>query len=239
MLAAQRESLILGLAATAGALDCWSYFGLGHVFIANMTGNTVMLGYSLATRDWRHAVAAGIAVFSYMAGVFGGAFLSRPIRRFVREAPQGAILWPTRVTALLALQLLLVVAAALAASRLRPSQATLAAYGLICLGAVAVGLQSAAMYSLKLPGVVTTYITGTWTTIAHGMAQLLDGEERGRLKSAGLKRLSLQLAVVAVYCCAAAASGLALRSFGPAAQGWLPAALLACVTGASLAWARD
>ena len=238
MLATQREALILGLAATAGSLDSWSYFGLGHIFIANMTGNTVMLGYSFATRDWHHTFAAGAAIFSYTEGVFVGAFLSRPIRRLVRQAPQGAILWPTRVTVILILQLLLVIAAALAASLLRPAQDTPSAYGLVCLGAVAVGLQSAAMYSLQLPGVVTTYITGTWTTIAHGVAQLLDGEERGRLKAVGFKRLGLQLAVVTVYCCAAAVSGLILRTFGHNALGWLPAALLACVTGASLAWAR-
>jgi uncharacterized membrane protein YoaK (UPF0700 family) len=232
----QREVLIAGLAAVAGALDSWAYFSLGHLFIANMTGNTVMLGYSAATRDWSHAAAAGSAIASYALGVFLGALLSRPVRRLVQQAPAGAVLWPPRITAMLCLELLVIVVAATLTVLLRPVQSSAQAYALVSVGAVAIGLQSAAMYSLKLPGVVTTYITGTWTTIAHGLAQLLDGEDRGKLKLAGLKRLTLQSSVVTVYCASAAASGLMLRAFGRNALGWLPVTLLAIVVSLSVVW---
>jgi uncharacterized membrane protein YoaK (UPF0700 family) len=232
----QREVLVAGLAAVAGALDSWAYFSLGHLFIANMTGNTVMLGFAAATRDWSHAAAAGSAIASYALGVFLGALLSRPVRHLVKRAPAGAILWPPRITAMLCLELMVIVVAATLTALLRPVQSSVQAYALVSAGAVAIGLQSAAMYSLKLPGVVTTYITGTWTTIAHGLAQLLDGGERGKLELAGLKRLSLQTSVVAVYCASAAASGLMLRAFGRNALGWLPVALLTIVTALSLVW---
>jgi len=42
-----RDVRLLVLAASAGSADAWSYFGLGHAFVANMTGNTVMLGLAV------------------------------------------------------------------------------------------------------------------------------------------------------------------------------------------------
>jgi uncharacterized membrane protein YoaK (UPF0700 family) len=57
-----REShLLLALAFAAGSIDALSYLGLGRVFTANMTGNTVLLGVAVATgtsADTLRAVAA-------------------------------------------------------------------------------------------------------------------------------------------------------------------------------------
>ena len=38
--------------------------------------------------------------------------------------------------------------------------------------ALAIGMQSGAMVQLNIPGIVTTYITGTWTTMLSGMVRL-------------------------------------------------------------------
>jgi hypothetical protein len=54
-LIAARDGLVLVLAGTAGCVDAISYLGLGHVFTANMTGNTVLLGVSLGQLQWRAA----------------------------------------------------------------------------------------------------------------------------------------------------------------------------------------
>lgn len=43
----ERDALLLMLAIAAGSADGWSYFGLGHAFVANMTGNTVLLGIAV------------------------------------------------------------------------------------------------------------------------------------------------------------------------------------------------
>src|SRR5580704_12648879 len=43
--------LVLSLATltvVSGVVDAVSYFGLGHVFTANMTGNVVLIGFALA-----------------------------------------------------------------------------------------------------------------------------------------------------------------------------------------------
>jgi uncharacterized membrane protein YoaK (UPF0700 family) len=43
----RRDSLVLLLVWAAGSVDAVGFFGLNHVFTANMTGNTVLLGLSL------------------------------------------------------------------------------------------------------------------------------------------------------------------------------------------------
>jgi hypothetical protein len=40
--------LLLTLTVVTGLVDAVSYLGLGHVFVANMTGNVVFLGFALA-----------------------------------------------------------------------------------------------------------------------------------------------------------------------------------------------
>lgn len=44
------------LAVVAAATDALSYLGLGKVFPANMTGNTVLLGIGIAEGDWGAAL---------------------------------------------------------------------------------------------------------------------------------------------------------------------------------------
>ena len=40
--------LLVGLTAVTGLVDAFSYLVLGHVFVANMTGNVVFLAFALA-----------------------------------------------------------------------------------------------------------------------------------------------------------------------------------------------
>ena len=47
MASVERDVRLLMLAASAGSADGWSYFGFGHAFVANMTGNTVLLGLAV------------------------------------------------------------------------------------------------------------------------------------------------------------------------------------------------
>ena len=52
--AARRDLLLLGLTWAAGFVDAVSYLGLGNVFTANMTGNTMLLGIALVEETiWR------------------------------------------------------------------------------------------------------------------------------------------------------------------------------------------
>jgi uncharacterized membrane protein YoaK (UPF0700 family) len=40
--------LLIGMTLVTGLVDAFSYLVLGHVFVANMTGNVVLLGFALA-----------------------------------------------------------------------------------------------------------------------------------------------------------------------------------------------
>jgi uncharacterized membrane protein YoaK (UPF0700 family) len=39
--------------------------------------------------------------------------------------------------------------------------------------ALAIGIQSGAMLQLRIPGIVTTYITGTWTQLMRGLTRFV------------------------------------------------------------------
>ncbi len=244
MRAAQRNILLLGLAAASGSLDCWSYFGLAHTFIANMTGNTVLLGFALANAQWARAAGTGAAILGYFSGVVAGARLARPVRRAVQAhqggAGTGEVLWPKRLAALLSLEWLLLFIAVLAEAAHTPVVNSMPAHSLVCLCAVAVGVQSAAITALQVQGVATTYITGTWTTVAVGLAELFDreGSKAGK-QSHGARipnGLRLELSVLLIYLAAAAGSGLCLRAGGRTLMGLPPLALLLGVIAAGLAW---
>ena len=111
--AAARDAVALLLAFTAGCVDAISYLGLGHVFTANMTGNTVLLGLSLAQAQWPAALRSLAALAGYLAGVAGGALL---IRHTTRPA-----LWPSMVTIICACELLLLAAVTVVGALLSPA----------------------------------------------------------------------------------------------------------------------
>ncbi len=56
------------LCLTAGFVDAFAYGDLGHVFTANMTGNTVFLGMSLASHAWARAETSAGAVGAFCMG---------------------------------------------------------------------------------------------------------------------------------------------------------------------------
>jgi uncharacterized membrane protein YoaK (UPF0700 family) len=66
--AAIRNVLLLLLACVAGSVDAVSYVGLGHVFTANMTGNTVLLGLALGQAEHGAVVRSGLALVGFLAG---------------------------------------------------------------------------------------------------------------------------------------------------------------------------
>ena len=234
MRTAWRDGLVLLLAAAGAGMDAWSYFGLGHVFVANMTGNTVLLGFSAASGVWAKVASSAIALTSYVGGVFLGALLARPVRRAVNAHTAGESPWPKRLTGILALECLMVLSAMAVSLLKHPHEGGTAARGVIAVVACAVGLQSAAMNAIQLPGIVTTYITGTWTTLVAGVVQLVDGEQIGTQRTAWEQRLLLQGAVLLVYCGAALLNGLVDRLTGARFLGVMPAAVLLLVVAGGL-----
>jgi uncharacterized membrane protein YoaK (UPF0700 family) len=153
-----REVLLVALTTSAGAVDAISYLALGKLFSAFQTGNIVFLGFKLAGA----AGPSTLRVIAALAGFALGAFLGA---RIVAPTAVGGAVWPQRVTVALA-------AGAVAQAVFcivwlavdgRPSSG--AGDALIAISAVAMGLQTASVFSLGLRAIFTTAATATWTAL--------------------------------------------------------------------------
>ncbi|MGW2221326.1 YoaK family protein [Nonomuraea sp. NPDC001684] len=189
---------MLALALAAGAVDALSFLALGQVFTANMTGNVVLLGLALGTGDTSHVIRSGIALTTFCLGLaigftlLGGATppgRAPPREREPPEEPAGVPIGvPVRpLVVLLAELALLVVVAAGWTARVLPHPALIAASG------TAMGLQSAVTRWAGGPGLSTTYVTGTLTSLA-GRAV---GPRSGVLRPLGVVLCVVSGAVVA------------------------------------------
>jgi len=139
--------LLLALAVGAGVVDALSYLGLGKVFTANMTGNTVLLGVAVATGNGADAARSGVALGSFCVGVAAGVALTRTRRPWPRAVAPA--LWLE--AAALSLLLVLWAAAGVASTR----------FVLVAAAGVAMGSQSAAVRGSDVRGVNTTFMTST------------------------------------------------------------------------------
>lgn len=78
--------LICLLCAVAGSVDASAYLLSEHVFVANMTGNTVLLAISLLQRNPGEAALRGGLVAAFLLGVI----IARLLARIAGEAPTKA-----------------------------------------------------------------------------------------------------------------------------------------------------
>ena len=222
MRSAERDVMLYILAVSAGAADGWSYFGLGHSFVANMTGNTVLLGIAVFEKggDLLHPF---ISLICYAAGVSIAALITR-------RTPSGT--WSRAISWTLLIEACLMAGAeagwfALHRSTQLPGEpGDLSLKLLLGFVAVAVGLQSGAILQLKIPGIVTTYITGTWTNLMNGLIRFKASKRprRDQLQKVQYEeRLWMQFGILAIYFASAVLTGFLFR-YQPQAVGVLPAA---------------
>jgi len=76
---------LLLLTFSTGLVDAISVLVLGHVFVANMTGNVIFLGFWFAPHTVVDMTAALVAFVSFVAGAILGGRLSRHLERNVRR----------------------------------------------------------------------------------------------------------------------------------------------------------
>jgi uncharacterized membrane protein YoaK (UPF0700 family) len=218
-----RDSLLLLLAGAAGSLDAISYLGLGHVFTANMTGNTVLLGVALSQRDIPAVLRNAVALVGFGVGVALGTAIAG------RGRPGGR--WPRIVTVTLAVELAALLLYALI-WHLVDTPSGGSASALILLSAGAMGIQSEAVRCLKISGVSTTYITGTLTNLTASLVGWLRAATEEALPvsadAANARLPGLPAAVWGVYLLGAIAGGAAALHRQPGAI-WAPAGVVALV----------
>jgi len=139
-----------------GLVDAVSILALGRVFVANMTGNVVFLGFAVAGAPGFSLPASLSALAGFLLGALAGGYL---VTR--RGTHRGVLLRDTVAAELI---LLLVAVAVLATEPATTTRATdTAAAGL---AALAMGLQNAVVRRLAVPDLTTTVLTMTLTGIA-------------------------------------------------------------------------
>ena len=206
--------LLLLLAFAAGSVDALSYLGLGRVFTANMTGNTVLLGVAVAAGPVGDALRALTALGGFcLGGAVGIAIIG------VRRAPWHRLTLPVFGLETAALAALLAVWEIDGSSSLR--------YLLIVLSGVAMGAQSAATRVSTVPGVNTTYMT---STLLNFVARIVQRSPSAR-KPAEASRLPG--AAWAIYALGALAGAGAQQAWDGGAVA-IPLAIVVAVT--SLGW---
>ncbi len=184
-------AFLLGLTVVTGLVDAFSYLGLGHVFVANMTGNVVFLAFALAGAPGFSIPASLLAIVAFIAGAAMGGRLGRKwgadrSRLLARTAMVEATLFG---------------AAALVTAASDPGS-DVDRDLLIVLLAVAMGMQNAAARRLAVPDLTTTVLTLTITGIAAD----------GRVGAGGDSRLGRRaLAVLSMFGGALIGTGLALN----------------------------
>ena len=148
--------LLISMTLVTGLVDAFSYLLLGHVFVANMTGNVVFLGFALAGAPGFSVAASLAALASFAFGaLLGGRLAARHRGHRGRLFSRGAAAQALFLTASVLL-------AAFAASPLTSAYR----YALIVALGVSMGIQNAAARSIAVPDLTTTVLTLTITGIA-------------------------------------------------------------------------
>ncbi|EFH82129.1 YoaK family protein [Ktedonobacter racemifer] len=174
-----RNLMVLFLTCVSSSMDALSYLKLGHVFIANMTGNTILLGLALGRGRMQDVLYTGVALVGFCLGVASGAIIPQQDTR--------STTWPFHVTKLLALEtLVFAVFCVLWYALPAPTAPVLCI--LLLLSALAMGLQSCAVAQLTISGVVTTNITGTIHNFVGGLVRQVMGYPHRQLAHASLER---------------------------------------------------
>ena len=173
-----RNLLLMALTVSSGAVDAISFLGLGKVFTAFMTGNFVFLGLVTAGAGGPSVVSVTVSLAFFAAGVFLAT-------RIVKPSKDTGV-WPRRATIVLGIAGVAqacFLAVWVAAGGLPASGV---ANVLIGLSALAMGMQTATVYSLGLRGVFTTAATATLTVLMSALATFSRSAETERRLLAGV-----------------------------------------------------
>jgi uncharacterized membrane protein YoaK (UPF0700 family) len=212
------------LAFAAGCIDAVSYLALGHVFTANMTGNTVLLGIAAIDGSGGRLARSACALVGFCVGV---ALAARVLGRGEddRAAEPAGATQRSASTRPACGRSALVLAGELAALAALPivaattSESPTRVYLLIGLSGMAMGAQSATVRAAGVRGIATTYMTSTLTGLVAGL-------------TARPRHRRLAAAILLVYFAAALAGAATTRAWGLQA-GWIAAGAIGLLLAGS------
>jgi uncharacterized membrane protein YoaK (UPF0700 family) len=154
---------------------------LGHVFVANMTGNVVFLGFGIAGAGGISIWASLTALGSFLIGGVGGGRIGA---RWSSDRGR-------HLTATTSTELLLVAGALIVAALSTHQIGNGSRYAVIVLLAIAMGVQNTAARKLAVSDLTTTVLTMTLTGVAADAA--LAGGDGSKLGRRGLSIAAMLL----------------------------------------------
>lgn len=219
-------NLLFLLAALAGWIDALSFTELGKVFTSFQSGNLIFLGLAVDQGNGELLVGAAVSLTAFLGGSVLGAYV---VGRVKVEPSALDSLVPA-----LAFQLALLVAFAVCWQVFgAPTGNSAGRITLVALGAAAMGIQGAAVFALRIPGVVTNAMTATLMLGGIVLGLRAHGEAAADDASA------LSPGTLAGLCGAYVASALVVGAIGtPEVTGVVPAAALAVALAGLLSSGR-
>lgn len=239
--------MALLLTAVAGFIDASGYLVLTHIFVANMSGNSVAMSLHATEREWRLVVHRGFPVLVFVAGLILGGVVAEAQR------PRGArraVGWCLALESIF-LGGFILCGGALIGWHGRLGPPTLGAESLlVILPALAMGVQNVTLRATGALSIYTTHVTGTLTQMSDDIVrwgQWMHGYLRCRVPAARRWRRLLRssplhpvvregvflLALWVVYVLGALGGGLGIAFWGLISVA-LPLALLVILAGICL-----
>jgi uncharacterized membrane protein YoaK (UPF0700 family) len=148
--------LLLSMTLVTGLVDAFSYLLLGHVFVANMTGNVVFLGFALAGAPGFSIPASLAAIAAFLIGALLGGKLGSRYSDHRGHLHSSAA----------ALQGVFMAAAVILAAASGGPIAAGFRYSLIAALGISMGIQNASARKLAVPDLTTTVLTLTIVGVA-------------------------------------------------------------------------
>jgi uncharacterized membrane protein YoaK (UPF0700 family) len=211
--------VLLLLTVVTGLVDSFSYLRLGHVFVANMTGNVVFLAFALAGAAGFSVWSSLIAIAAFLLGAVVGGRISHRHAKHRGRMTLVAIF----------LQMTIMLAAFIVALIFGPGTDIGPRFVLTALMACGMGIQNAVSRALGVPDLTTTVLTLTITGISA------DSKLGGGSNSKAGRRL---LSILSMFLGACLGAILVLHGLAP----WvllIVVVLLAIVTATSVRLARS
>jgi uncharacterized membrane protein YoaK (UPF0700 family) len=171
--------LLLLLTVNTGIVDAVSILSLGRVFVANMTGNVVFVGFAAAGAPGFSLRASLWALAGFVAGAYVGGWLVRRIAVHRGRLFSAAMLIET-VTLAVALVISVTGGHVLSTAEIDAVAAS---------AAIGLGLQNAVVRRLAVPDLTTTVLTMTLTGIAADVSS-------GNHTPAAVRRVAALLAML-------------------------------------------
>jgi uncharacterized membrane protein YoaK (UPF0700 family) len=177
--------LLLAMIVVTGAVDAVSVIQLGHVFVANMTGNVVFLGFAFARAKGFSVSASLVALGGFLVGaaIVGRRFPSlggAKRRELGQMAAAEAVLFAA--------------ASAVAVT----ANGTAARYAITVLLAVAMGAQNAGARRLAVPNLTSTVLTQTLTGLAEDPWDFTSPDSQARRRLAAVAAIVVGAALGAL-----------------------------------------